>query len=132
MTLSARSRLLRSLLAGRTSTRTAPTVRKNAIRAISSSVASTVTGSHCWKTTTNTNNLNNRRWLSSEAQEDELLTSPREAMAFDVLIVGGGPAGLAAAIRFKQLCAAQDKDLSVCVIDKGRYVSLFVCFLQLK
>ena len=40
-------------------------------------------------------------------------------MAFDVLVVGGGPAGLAAAIRFKQLCLEQETDLSVCVIDKG-------------
>lgn len=44
-------------------------------------------------------------------------------MAFDVLVVGGGPAGLASAIRLKQLCAETGKDLSVCLIDKGRSVA---------
>ena len=45
-------------------------------------------------------------------------------MPFDVLIVGGGPAGLAASIRIKQLCAQNGKDLSVCLIDKGRCVDV--------
>ncbi len=38
------------------------------------------------------------------------------------MFVGGGPAGLSAAIRLKQLCKQEGKDLRVCLVEKGPYI----------
>jgi NADPH-dependent 2,4-dienoyl-CoA reductase/sulfur reductase-like enzyme len=57
---------------------------------------------------------NDERWKAVDME--------RVADQTDVMIVGGGPAGLSTAIRLKQLCKKEGKDLRVCLVEKGPYI----------
>jgi electron-transferring-flavoprotein dehydrogenase len=50
----------------------------------------------------------------------------RESMAYDVVIVGAGPAGLSAGIRLKQLAEEAGRELSVCILEKGSEVGAHI------
>ena len=70
--------------------------------------------------------VHSSRNVFGSRQDEEERMSERESMAYDVVIVGAGPAGLSAAIRLKQLANEAGREISVCILEKGSEVGAHI------
>ena len=66
--------------------------------------------------------ISNEKYMRDIMDEPTPAREDREAMEYDVVIVGAGPSGLSCAIRLKQLAAQADKEIAVCILEKGSEV----------